>query len=91
MTNEEGIKFYKDFISLCPENPYKEAGELSIIALEKQIPKKATILPIKAQIGKNEFVSYVQCPNCKSAIIKTHEKKKHCCFCGQHLDWSDEE
>lgn len=84
MTNEEGIKFYKDFISLCPENPYKEAGELSIIALEKQIPKKATD---KEYVPNGKLV-YGRCPVCNTF---TDNYKAYCNKCGQAIDWSDEE
>ena len=64
----------------------KELMDITVEALEKQIPKK----PISDSWG-----SYLKlCPNCKSKEIYDHEKLKHrkrCDDCGQALDWSDTE
>lgn len=57
----------------------KEAMEMAIEALEKQIPKK----PVKWSNGT------LHCPNCEkdnSCLCF-----KVCVECGQALDWSEEE
>ena len=60
------------------------AKEMSIKALEKQIPKKL--------INTCQYVSGC-CPNCKKYISDWLEYNKFMCcpYCGQKLDWSDEE
>lgn len=57
----------------------KEAFEVSIKALEKQIPKK----PDRWKSG------YACCYSCKRGIVR---EDNYCCYCGQKLNWeSDEE
>lgn len=66
-------------------------AELAISALEKQIPKKPTH---EATLYKN-----LTCPNCKNVIdeftefagIRVRVTVANCKFCGQALDWSEEE
>ena len=62
-------------------------AELAINALDKQIPKKFEV-----------WNGQCSCPNCKKlfgnyAQFKTliHWEMPHCKFCGQALDWSDNE
>ena len=57
---------------------------MAIKALEKQIPKKL--------INTCQYVSGC-CPNCKKYISDWLEYNKFMCcpYCGQKLDWSDEE
>ena len=57
----------------------KEAFQITIKALEKQIPKKHKT--------DERYVMYI-CPCCNDFIKVSH----NCCQnCGQKLDWSDEE
>ena len=60
------------------------AYDIAINALEKQIPKKL--------INTCQYVSGC-CPNCKKYISDWLEYNKFMCcpYCGQKLDWSDEE
>ena len=64
--------------------PVTSYAQLSIDALEKQIPQKI--------INEGYFYGYVhRCPSCGQSI---HEgsyglKAKYCYECGQALDWSD--
>lgn len=47
------------------------------VAVEKQTAKK---------------ISSAWCPSCKKYLTTQHLKGKyHCVYCGQKLDWSDEE
>ena len=52
-------------------------------ALERQIPKK----PICREQGTTVILNGV-CPKCSNAV---HEYDNYCAFCGQKLNWSDEE
>ena len=52
----------------------------AIKALEKQIPKK----PIALQHGD------YRCPSC-NCIIRMFEAINFCMFCGQAIDWGEEE
>lgn len=60
---------------------------LAVEALEKQIPKKVIF-------GDDEQDS-ICCPNCKGELLSMdwydYWKCNYCEFCGQALDWSDEE
>lgn len=56
----------------------KDTLRLSINALERQIPKK----PDRWESG------YACCYSCKRGIVR---EDNYCCYCGQKLDWSDEE
>lgn len=61
-----------------------ESVKVAINALEKQIPKKL--------ISTGQYVSGC-CPNCKKYISDWLEYSKFMCcpYCGQKLDWSEEE
>ena len=52
-------------------------------ALERQIPKK----PICREQGSTAILNGV-CPKCSNAV---HAYDNYCAFCGQKLNWSDEE
>ena len=76
------------FEKLCKENDtYKEIGtpEECREALEKQIAKKP--------VDQDEEYSTFKCPICGGLIFTEDrfETHKHCLFCGQKLDWSDED
>ena len=74
---------------------YKEA----IRALEKQMSKKPTVSNFN-DLMRMRTVQRVSCPICDDAIamiefksekekvFKNNEEYKHCCKCGQKLDWS---
>ena len=60
----------------------KEALEIGIEAIDKQIPKKI----IKEEGGK------IRCPNRHNIPLEYKRgKMPYCPFCGQKLDWSEEE
>lgn len=84
MTPQEALEFYKSFLALIPANPYKEAAECSIVALEKQIPKK----PLNIESAYNG--DYGDCPICKKSVSDFSDYRI-CHSCGQALDWSDTE
>lgn len=65
--------------------------ETAISALEKQIPKKLKT----TEVGR--FGLVFLCPSCENEIAmiwdsvlqKGEYKQKYCHYCGQALDWSD--
>ena len=80
MTESEAIK---ELHKIRPRGgiiPQKraEAIDMAINALERQIPKK----PDRWKSG------YACCYSCKRGIVR---EDNYCCYCGQKLDWSDEE
>ena len=64
----------------------KEAFQMAINALEKQIAKKPkSITPVENSM-------YVKCPTCKlTTVLYDGCIMEYCKNCGQKLDWSDEE
>ena len=101
MTENEAIKIFNDLLDVPCEmlikydsviNSEKKqalvrlrtAEEFAIKALEKQIPKKP--------INTCQYVSGC-CPNCKKYLSNWLEYNKFMCcpYCGQKLDWSNEE
>lgn len=98
MTPQEAIKFLKETIVGCHilrDRQLKAVCEVSINALEKQIPKK----PIRANriIKKdgafflNDDNEYFKCPVCTTYDVPLLINQQHCHCCGQALDWSDTE
>ena len=90
MNPEEAINILQERIGLikkygrsAPEIiEYREALELAVKALEKQIPKKPIIYP-----GTNR----ADCPICMKTVRGIGKPfGKHCAGCGQKLDWSEE-
>lgn len=74
----------------------KEALQTAITALEKQVPKKITAVNnpchVKAFDSETETVCTFCCVNCPvcSKWIVANVNHKYCQYCGQALDWSDE-
>ena len=61
----------------------KELQEITVEALEKQIPKVV--------INKDDFYDYCECPSCKSiATDGVGSLYKYCRECGQKLKLSEE-
>ena len=70
---------------IIPKNGVFEVNGVDVnLAIQKQIPKKL--------INTCQYVSGC-CPNCKKYISDWLEYNKFMCcpYCGQKLDWSDEE
>ena len=70
------------------EDDYK-ANEMAIQALEKQIPKK----PIINHINTNEDVTEIEytCSACGTNYVELTPCEEWCPYCGNKIDWSDEE
>ena len=67
----------------------KEAFQMAINALEKQIPKK----PIINHINTNEDVTEIEytCSACGTNYVELTPCEEFCPYCGNKIDWSDEE
>ena len=81
MTVKEAIqamKFYKEKLYNGIFNDKIDAFDVTISALEKQIPKKV----------EEYLTSSFCCPVCTNVLSKY---SIYCSNCGQALDWSDNE
>ena len=74
----------------------KDCYKLIIEALDKQIPKKPRYVDKrfrhhgrKISDGSSLDECY-ECPNCNSHIFHVFDSEKCCKYCGQALDWSDD-
>ena len=91
MTESKAVELLKNNEERRTAGTYIVVKHLSIIALEKQIPKK----PI---IKQGKYCNAYHCPVCNGYIrsINTRievilDENIFCGVCGQKLDWSDEE
>lgn len=94
MTKQEAIETIKIAIAEVEWNypmDYSIAFDMAMDALEKQIPKK----PYIQQDDRNN--DCMECPSCDSFIgyeydcRDGHYQINYCNYCGQKLDWSEEE
>lgn len=72
-----------------------ESTKIAIQALEKQIPKKLEIRNATCDDIESELRDFItaqgkicRCPTCKDTICVS--EIEYCWYCGQRLDWSDE-
>jgi len=90
MTREEAIRELK--IQFVGEyDRQREAKDMAISDMEKQIPKKPIPINYEQYVGVVRNAHYLRnhswCPNCSKDI----QSGRYCVNCGQLLDWSDEE
>ena len=98
MTYEEAIKHFKSLQKRYTKEHNGRMCEkvnLALEALEKQIPKKPQYVDTrfrhhgrKISEGSSLDKCY-KCPNCNSHIFHIFDSEKCCKYCGQALDWSD--
>lgn len=102
MTYEEALRELNSLIK-CAEYAqmdYQDGVDVVLLAickeaLEKQVPKK----PIKAnraiEIGGQLFMKdeneYWKCPICVNYDVPLRENQQYCHYCGQKIDWGEEE
>ena len=83
MTYEEAIEILQEEHDYCQEMSYViKALDMAIVALERRIPKKPIIDDWKRVRCANEHNLPILCRN---------RKMPFCPFCGQQIDWSDDE
>lgn len=95
MTENEAIEEFKQRLELIEKcyrgevEDYKQALELGVKALEKQIAKK----PIINHINTNEDVTEIEytCSACGTNYVELTPCEEFCPYCGNKIDWSDEE
>lgn len=68
-----------------------EALDITIKALEKQIPKEPVAHYI--YVGDEAVIDAYNCKNCGTEVgvnyTDGHKKREHHCDCGQAIDWSE--
>lgn len=82
MTNEEAIKTIKHGC-IYRDRRGGEALEVAVEAIQKQIPKKVSVLEMPSE-------TIYSCPNCHTVFPNEHSaitRRKHCSNCGQALDF----
>lgn len=87
MTPQEAIRVINDKVRWLPTCPdiVREALDMAIEALEKQIPMKP-----------KKIDHWRLCPNCCDDYLvgmkqRDYEDISYCLGCGQAIDWSDGE
>ncbi len=93
MTQQEAIKFLKETIAGCKFTRDKQllnVCNISIEALEKQIPKKPTYEGDGYDDNGNLIYDTWYCPNCNHSYEVDHDEYDFCPNCGQAIDWSDD-
>lgn len=90
MTESEAIEAIQFDLKIGGEihsQVLRDAVDVAIQALEKQIPKKPQNKKYSFYPHSTLLKSkYGECPNCKSIQVDD----EYCANCGQKLDWSDE-
>lgn len=84
MIQQEAIKFLEETKEGCNftiDKQLLDVCNIAISAIEKQIPKKVEHL--------EDYPTDRDCPNCFSNLASYDKTIQHCPYCGQALDWSD--
>ena len=80
---KKAIRGLKNIVEYWCNRPEEiETAKLAIAALEKQIPKKPERL--------NSFRSIGKCGGCER-VISTRTASVYCQYCGNKVDWGNEE
>lgn len=82
------------------DNPYRttfeDNGATKVLqeAIEKAQKYDELMTPKKVIVDDSEYEKYGEsdyiCPSCNTWLRPDIFIEKHCCHCGQALDWSDE-
>ena len=89
MNNQEAIRILResDVIDLTMgKTPAREAVDMAISALEKQIPLKPEQSKIPRYGMGYEYYDWC-CPTCGRFLAFESSKGDHHCTCGQKIDW----
>ena len=95
MTEIEAKKEFKERLELIEKcyrgevEDYKQALEIGVKALEKQIPKKPTPIDYEKYMDTVKNALFLKgsywCPNCNHVV----KCGTYCSDCGQKLDWDE--
>ena len=83
MTYEEAIKQLNSIATYHFDKYTANAIDMAICALEKQIPKE----PIE-KFAFSDDIGAGLCPFCNEGV---NEEMNFCSYCGQAIDWEDDE
>ena len=93
MKPEEAINILQERIDLIKQDypdmkslvKYREALEIAVDTIKKDIPQKP--------VGALHSVPCYRCSNCQSGVVLYYcdAKPPHCQWCGQKLDWREED
>lgn len=93
MTESEAIEAIQFDLKIGGEihsKVLRDAVDVAIQALEKQVPKKPTPIDYEKYIDVIDNARFLRgaywCPDCNRAV----KSGSFCSDCGQKLDWSDE-
>mgnify|MGYP007029246259 CR=1 FL=1 len=90
MTENEAIREFRQNIYMpFGSNISREASELAIQALEKQIPQSLDYEGDGYSNGQLVYDTWV-CLCCGHHYEVDYDDYEYCPKCGQHIDWSDE-
>ena len=81
----KAMKFYKEKLYNGIFNQFISAFDIAIEALEKQIPKKPTMVGEEYIFERDEWEKDYECSTCGNPYVGD----SYCSCCGQKLDWSD--
>jgi hypothetical protein len=91
MTEQETIERLEIYKNFDFSKGSKEAMQVAIKAIEKQIPKK----PFKTMDENNPYYKYMPwcCPCCRETLYEDTEwggqEFAYCTECGQKLNWEE--
>lgn len=94
MTKPEAIEYLEDYIapprigSKFVGNGLTESVEIAIECVKKQIPKKPKV---KEWIAIDDVMYTYHCPCCDIEYNRHYIGSPNCKYCGQAIDWSDNE
>lgn len=100
MTKEELTEAMGMAIKALEEvQQYRQIGTVEECreAVEKQIAKKPEFVDTRfMHNGKHisdgcQLQKCYKCPNCNQHIFHVWDDELYCKYCGQHIDWSDED
>ena len=89
MNNKRVIEIVKD-LDARGYPTYKEAKQLAIKALEKQIPQAVKYINRHGDGYDHYNRDYFNCPAC-GRRLRNKQKDPYCGKCGQKLDWNFKE
>lgn len=92
ISREEAIEYFVYCLTelKMDTEAIREAYELAIGDMQKQIPKKPYLWGDGYADGVLIYDMW-DCPNCEKTYEVDYEEYKHCPNCGQAIDWSDSE
>ena len=92
ISREDAITLLKRIRTWTYTPIQKEAVDMAIEALERQMQKKVEITPLRQDVRIGNMTAkagtrvLARCPNCDTWVMRHHG---FCSHCGQAIDWSE--